>query len=337
MNTSQQIRTDAERQWMDWNKHQVKVLANRVINDGWIHDTNTAVFTRQLAQVLARQFDRRYSKLIAKEMMQAGEPINPGASTIIAQGHDVMGEAVVTRDYTTEIPRATIQGSEETLLAFGIISSFFLGYQQLREYAFAGVPGAMKIQEGAFRVVAERMDSCLSTGNTAGTITGMINNAAIAIVSPGVPAAFTGAWANAAATTDAQVMADIAIVKALIEGATDVYMPDTLAVSPAVYNRLATPLTLAGYAPNLLYHIEQTFELKVKRWWRLTGQSTTTPGQDRCIMYENSLDVFNPLVSVGPEMFPPVNSELGYAIGVHARCAGVEVAHSLGAYYLDMT
>jgi hypothetical protein len=329
--------SDAERRWRSDQKTWIDSFVKRMRQDGCIRDTNTALFTRSLAQILARPFDRRYPALIAETMMERGEPVDVAAASVISQGHEVFGEATVTSTYQTEVATVQVQGHEQAIVMYGVLAKFFIGYQQIRAAAMAGVPLSMKLADAAYRVVATTKDVCLSTGNAGAGFTGMINNVSVGVVQGAVtliPVATTGLW-DAVATTDANIIQDVNLLKAWAER-TSIYKMTDLAVAPTDYGRLITPTTAAGYSPNLKTVIENSFGLKVSEWPRLAGAAITGAPANRAILYEKSVDVFNPLVAPGPEQFPPVQTDTGYSVTVHQRIGGVDCMNPLGALYFDM-
>jgi hypothetical protein len=323
--------------WRDSQRAWVKGFVERLVSDGQITDTHTALFERSLAKILATPYDRRYPALKALEMMQIPEPVEVGAASVISRGHEIRGEATLTSNYQTEVSRVEVVGREHELTMFGILSSFFIAYQQIQHAAFARVPLQTWLAKACYRVVAEGMDLTLSLGSDSAGVTGMINNANVPVVQGGV-GVYHGDWA-AVGTTDAEILADVEAAVGAVETGS-LYTPNVLAVGPLEYNRFIRPQTLAAFAPNLKSHVEAAFSLKVMKWERLreipAAYAAGGVAVARAVLYENELEIFNPLVTAAPEQYPPRQQLVGYEVAVHQRCGGVESMNPLGALYFDM-
>ncbi len=330
--------TQIERKWRNDQQTWVKAFVGRLVADGRITDTSTALFERSLAKILATPFDRRYPALKALEMMQTPQPIEVGAASVISRGHEIKGKATLTSNYQTEVSRVEVVGREHELMMFGILASFFIAYQQIQHAAFANVPLQTWLAKACYRVIAEGIDITLSLGNASAGVTGMVNNVNVPRVQGGV-GVYHGDWA-AVATTDAEILADIEAMMGEMETGS-LYTPDTLAVGPLEYNRFIRPQALASFSPNLKAYVEAAYGLKVVKWERLreipAAFALGGVAVARAMLYENTLEVFNPLITAAPEQYPPKQEITGYEIGVHQRCGGVESMNPLGALALDMS
>lgn len=319
-------------------------IAKGVIDDsnGKRLDTNTALFTRSLAEVLARPFDRRLPALKAISLLPPGEPLDPGAETAIARGHEMHGEATVTTTYQTEINRVTLQGSEHVHQIVGVIAQWFMGYQQVRAAAMSGVPLNAKGLATVRRAVEQKIDDVLSLGWANAGISGLIDAGGATSrwqggVNPvGNPT--TGNWALAA-TTAQNIIDDIAKMVTQVESG-ELYTPTDLVVAPDEWNRINT--LPVGIVANMtvMQWIKMSWGFTVSRWNRLDliPATMTVSGaqQNRALLYEKSAEVVEPLVSVDLEYLPAVWTGLGWETNVHARTGGVHCENPLGFLAFDM-
>lgn len=349
MTTPRSQLTDAESSYIARQDAWCRSVARRMdayLADtyGTRRDTNTALFTRSLAKILAMPFDRRHPALNMMDILPSAPAVDMGAASVISRGHDIIGQAEVAVSYDTEIPTVTIQGRENEIKMFPALAKFPLFYQDMMQAAFGGVALQAKMAAAAYRVIREAIDLALAFGNASAGFNGAWNNsdtagAALARVLQGaVTAGITGAW-SAIATTDANIINDVRQAIDTIE-ADGLYNVDAIAVGPLEYGRLAQPTTALGYAPNLLSVIQASFGVVIHKSQRLAA----IPAADaaggvscaRAVFFERSVEVFNPLVTMGPEQYPPKVGDIGYEITVHQRTGGVESTNPLGAIYLDM-
>jgi hypothetical protein len=324
------------RQW-------VKTFVKRCVRDGLIRDTDTAVFTRSLAQVLAQPFDRRLTELETEALLPNVPAIDMAAATVISQGHQISGEATMTTTFDTEINTVEIQGRESALLVYSAASKWFLGYQQIRQAAMANVAIESKKRNAAMRVINEAVDLCLAFGeNGPGALvgaglTGVWNNALVPVAQGAVTPGYTGIWAGAA--TDAQIMTDVGNMWDTIKNG-NYFKPTHLYCGPLEYTRLVNPTAHGTFGgPSLKDLIENSFDLEVVSVERLRAIPAASAAGGvavaRAVMCEMSSDVFYPHIS-SQEEFPPVQGDAGYSITAHRRVGGVECPQPLGAIYEDM-
>lgn len=347
MDTTKMVQlTDSERRYRARQDAWVRGFVSDIYARTGIprNDTNTALFTRSLAKILATPFDRRYPKLNMMEVLPSVPAIEMGAASVISRGHQIHGVAELGSNYGTRIPTVTLDGHEHEIQMFPALAKFPIFYQDLEHAAFSGVDLSTKLAAAAYRVISEAIDFGLAFGAASGGTTGMINNANVAgvalarVAQLGTLAGTTGAWALPA-TTDANIVDDFRICIDLIEAST-LFKVDTVVVSPNEWARLITPTPAAGYAPNLKAVLEASFGITIMQSLRLVAVPAALcpagTAQNRAIFYEKNTEVFNPLVSMGPEQYPPKVGDTGYEITVHQRCGGVESMSPMGALYADM-
>jgi hypothetical protein len=334
--------TQQEKAYRDQMKAWCRDFARRAVRHGYVADTNTAVFTRSLAQVLAQPFDRRLTELETEALLPSVPAVDMGAATVISQGHQIAGIATMTTTFDTEINTVDIQGQEVAMLMYSAAAKWFMGYQQIRQAAMANVPLESKKRNACMRVINEAVDRCLAFGEdgvglTGAGLTGVWNNALVPLVQGAVTPGYTGIWAGAA--TDAQIIADVGLMWDAIKTG-NYFKPTHLYVGPLEYTRLVDPTLHATYGgPPLKDLIESSFNVEVVEVerLRLIPLAYTAGGVAvaRACMCEMTSDVFYPHISAQEE-FPPVQADAGYSITMHKRVGGVECPQPLGAIYLDM-
>lgn len=340
------VHTDAEKRYFARQDAWVKSFVDDIHARLGIPktDTNTALFTRSLAKILATPFDRRYPKLNMLEILPSVPTIEMGAASVISRGHQIHGVAELGGGYGNNIPTVTLDGHESEQIMHPVLAKFPIFYQDLEHAAFSGVDLSTKLAAAAYRVVAEAIDNGLAYGSTSGGTTGMINNANIAgaalarVIQGGTTPGTTGSWALPA-TTAANIVDDFRFAINAVEAST-LFKVDRVVVAPDEWARLVAPETALGYAPNLKTVLEASFGITIMQSLRLDSVPAALcpagTAQNRAIFFEANPEIFNPLVSMGPEQYPPKVGDLGYEITVHQRCGGVESMSPLGGIYFDM-
>ena len=344
--SSKKTRTDAEKSYFARQDAWVNSFVDDIFRRTTVvkNDTNTALFARSLAKILATPFDRRIPKLNMAEVLPSVPAIEMGAASVISRGHQIIGSTMLGSSYDTEIATVTVDGHEHEMAMFPALCKFPIFYQDLEHAAFSGVNLPTKMAAAAYRVIAETIDNALAFGIASGAVTGMINNANVAgpalanVIQGGTTVGTTGSWALAG-TTNAQVVADFAFAINAVDASTN-FAVDTVAVAPAEWSRLIQPESALGYLPNLKSVLESVYSIRIINTMRLTSIPAALcaggASVNRAVFFESSPDVFNPLISMGPEQYPPKVGDTGYEITVHQRCGGVESMSPLGAVYFDV-
>jgi len=337
----------AEKAYLDRQKRWGEEFARKCVRDGIFRDTDTALFLRSLAQILAKPFDRRLSDLETLAALPSVPPIEPGADSVIMRGHEIVGQAALTATYNTEIPRVELFGTELAQRVYGVALKWHIGYQQIQAAAMSGVPLESKLRDACARVISEHIDTALAFGTVSAGFTGAWNNAlvtrwqgAVSVAPDTTP--LVGSWALAA-TTDANILSDVGEMWQNMRTANNLYKPSVLAVGPAEWMRLVMPVSSITYGPaaGLKGVIEMSFpglEVIEQRLLGVVPAAFRAAGVigARAVMYEKSDEILYPCVTAGPEEYPPVQTDTGYSVTMHQRTAGVMVPNPLGMIYLDM-
>ena len=348
-------RTEADERWQATTKAWVKSIVRDAKDSGLIHtDTDTAVFTRSLAEILATAYDRPYQGLKALSLMPPSPAINPGADSVILRGHEMHGRATVSQNYDTEVPRVTVSGHETILPIYAIRDKWYLAWQQLRSGSMSGVDINGKGLASAKLTIATELDRILSLGYTDGSGTlrmrGLVQPAAL-LGQPAValgtlttlafqgavnPVASVGTWTTA---TAAQIINDVALLMAVLEN-NEIYTATEMVLAPAEWNIInSMPV---GIVANMTVKqwLEGVWGFNIHRWARLTNvpAAFTVSGavQNRVLIYEKSPQIVHPLIAVDAENLPSYWDGAGWSTTMHTRTAGVACENPLGFIAYDM-
>jgi hypothetical protein len=347
---------EAEQRWREQTGRWVKALIRDAAERGLIHcDTDTAVFTRSLAAVLAAPYDRRYPALMARSLMPPSPVIDAGADSVLIRGHQIHGAATVSQNYDTEVRRATISGQEDAVPVYSIRDKWYMAWQQVRSASMSGVDINGKGLAAARQIVETELDRILSLGyiDGAGTVRmrGLVQPApllgqnpvgtlaTLAFQAAVNPAGSIGLWPGGV-TTAAQIINDVALLMGIME-ANEIYTGTELVLAPAEWNTLnSMPV---GIVANMTVKqwLEGTWGFNVHRWYRLTNvpaaYTVANAARNRVLIYEKSPQIIEPLISVDLENLPSAWDGAGWSTQVHTRTAGVHTENPLGFIAFDMS
>lgn len=316
---------------------------NRVLVDHGVTrtDTDTAVFTRSLAAVLQRAFDRRFPALKARMLMPPPPPLDPGAESVLARGHEPFGEATIGTSYDTEPALVDLQGGEDATVILNARAAWLIHWQQQRAGAMSGVALNEKGLVAARQIVERAVDEVLSIGytNAAGTtiINGLVHPPGVTARQGGVWGGTTGTWTTA---TAAQILADLAAMNTLLE-AQDLYIATDLVLAPAEWN---TFITLpVGIVANMtvMEWVKMAYGWNITKWNRLTtipaGFAAGGVAVNRALLYENTPDIVEPLIPVDTEALPTSWDGERWRTVFHSRFGGVHCENPNGFVPFDMS
>jgi hypothetical protein len=348
------IQTEADRRWRDSTRGWVDSLIADARSRGLCRtDTDTAVFTRSLAAILAAPYDRRYPALKARSLLPPSPAIDPGADSVLVRGHEVMGEAIVSTNYDTSTPRVTISGTETALPVYGVRDKWYLAWQQVRSASMSGVDINGKGLAAARLAVETKLDEILSIGWTDGggtvrlrgliqpaPLLGQVAGALATLAFQGAvnPAGSVGVWA-APATTALNIINDVALLMGVLE-ANDLYIGTDMALAPAEWNRINSEPVGIVANQTVKQWLESVWGFEIHRWNRLTAVPAAfrvaAVAGPRVLIYEKSPQIVEPLISVDAENLPSAWDGAGWSTTLHTRTAGVHCENPLGFIAYDM-
>lgn len=296
------------------------------------NDTTTALFAQQLEALLAKTYDKKYPKLIARELVPEGGGIPSGAETVSSYGYDLKGEATILAGYGEDVRRVDIDGVKSTWNIVGIAAAWMMTIQQARAATMAGVDIDAKGLMSANLLVQRKIDDLITNGDADAGIDGFaaLTTGASGVYIENKTGDLTGDWLTA---TAANTLADLDLCFANFEGA-NIWEPTDLLVPTTVYARWRSLQLSTGSDYTVLRWIEDQYGVAVRGWNRLnTADSAGTAG--RAILYVKDEEVVSSIVSQEPEQLPPMWTGLGWETIMHARCGGVRVENPKGILYAD--
>lgn len=319
-------RTDAElhargRRW-------ARLFADDLVRTGRCDVNESAVLQLQLEHLFAQPINKRYARLMAKELIPSVPGgIPAGATTVATYGLDEQGQAEVIHSSATKIPLVDVHARKMVTPIVALAAGFTVGIDHLAQAAMTGIPVPTFGLDAAIRAVATLEDQLLSIGDATSGLQGLLS-----ITGATTGNLTTGAWAGGV-TTAAQIAADVDIAIAAFELANGyVFYPDTMLLPPVPYAHIQQQPMFANSGPTVLEWLEEKFSLKIIKWWRCAAAFAPL-GTDTLVLYSRDREVVEGYVPISPELLAPEYHSTHYLTVAYSRCGGVNSANPLAVRY----
>lgn len=292
----------------------------------------TALFTRQLTQVLAETYSTEYPEILFRKLLPI-RPFNPGAEAILWRGWDIAGYARVISAHATDLPLVDLLGFETSVIPKTIGVAFQYTKQDLLAASMTGFPIDAERAKAARLVVDMSCEDSAFQGMKNGTsviMTGLANNANVTLVSP-----ITGTWASA---TPLQIEADVRkLYNAIVIASKGLYKPDTLLVPAVSYQYLLQPWsTTAASDFNVLSMIlkNSPYIRNIEQVPYLDTADAAGTGP-RMIAYSRNPGSVGFFMGQDFTTEPPQPKDLALRVPCWARHAGATFFRPLSAGYME--
>jgi hypothetical protein len=310
---------------------------------------DTAIFLRQLTEVLQQTYDVKYPELKARRLIPVDNRVGPGADSFVWRQFDKYGQAKVVQNYADDFPNTEIVGQEFQTRVLSLGASYQYTLQDLRAASMAGLPLETRKAEAARFVMERAIESIAwlglsgSNGLIAGVATDNIPVYGLTNF-PGIQSQAASVTWSASSTTVSQILGDINKLQQLIFLTTKgVHTPDTLVLPTKIYGLLATTARSPTFTDDsmLQYVLKQSPWLKsieFSPFLDTAGGVTTAYGSGsspRIMMYERTPEVLQLVVPQEFEQLPPQMLGMAFKIPCHMRCAGVTIRYPKAVIYMD--
>ncbi len=304
-------------------------------------DTATGLFEQQLQHVMAQSYDRPYQGLQGRGLMTAASGIAAGAETVVQRGFDISGSAELVVNDARDIPRVSLQATQDTSRIVGLACKWRLNYSELLNAAMANVDLDGKGMAAAMEVQQREIDNLITLGDAEYNILGMLNypvkapaaaGAGVELFTTAAPAAMIAAWNGAA--TAAQILNDWGILEASFR-ADNIHWPTDCLLGSTTYGRLNTLTVVAGSTKTVLDTLKERYPgINFQATWRCDGAGVGAV--ERAVLYARGPNVMESIISLEPVNLPPVWDGFGWETVTYSRCGGTQAADTTGIVYIDM-
>jgi len=306
----------------------------------WLTDANeTALYARQLTQVLALPYKYKYADIVWRNVLPVNREISTGALQHSYMMFQELGNARIVTNFGAEFPRADIVGEETLAKIISIGSSYDYSLQDLRAMAYAGIPADQMKSVVARNMIERLVDQYVCSGvpgmpSGSGLNTGLANDANIPSVTKGTQVSGT-TWATATAD---EILKDVTSLYTTIRSnGKGAYQPNTLFLGTggdAKVNSLRLDTfnmtTVVMYLRKSLPWLKQ-----IIYWPQLDTVGAGT--KERILLGEVSEVNAQVVIPQEFETFPPQQMRLLWEILCHMRYGGVSVRHPKAFAYMDGT
>lgn len=295
-------------------------------------------FARELDHVKARSYDVEYPELTAINLFPISSEADEGAETITYYTYDKNGVAKVIDNYSTDLPRADVDGKASYAKIKSIGTSYGYSAQEMRASRLAGKSLDTRKGEAARYASDSAINKIAWAGDEESGLMGVLSKGQ-SIPLYAVTAAASGKTSWIEKTPD-EILADInGMAKQVARVTKNVERPDTLCVPSEVYMHISTvriPDTATTVLKFLLdnapyiKNIVSTAELDADSVGT-NPYAAASGGQGVAFLFKNDerkLSLENPMPF---NQYPLQVKNLETVIPCEARTAGVIVYYPLSA------
>lgn len=303
--------------------------------DRW-DDADTIFFARELEQVKAKAYEKRYQELEGRNIVPPVFDYDPAVETITYESYESIGVAALIENYATDFRRVDTKSKQESHKVKSFGDSVGWTFQDIRRARMAGKPLEARKVNAARRAILLVDDKVIAFGDTALNFTGVLNHPNVPIISA-IDIDPTGAVVTAwALKTGAQLLADLMLGQSTVHTqSSGVEQPDTLVLPPSCY-ALAAMLTIGQTDTTILEHFlkNQKFIRNVISWFPL--ETAGAGGTKRALFYKRDPDYLeHPIPQDFETPVPPQWKGGELETLFHARFGGVIIRFPLAMLYMD--
>lgn len=302
-------------------------------------DDASVFFARELDHIKAQSYDVEYPELTALSLFPISAEADPGAETITYYTYDKTGLAKIIDNYSTDLPRADVNGKPSYATVKSIGDSYGYSAQEMRASRLAGKSLDVRKAESARYQIDSLTNKIAWAGDEESGLMGVLS------AKQNIPLYAIGAGKESAKTSWLEKNADEILMdvngmqKQVAKVTKNVERPDTLCVPADVYMDISTrriPDTSTTVKAFLLEHapylkdIVSSAELDADSV-ETNPYAAASEGAGVAFLFKNDprkLSLENPMPFF---QYPLQAHNLETVIPCEARTAGVIVYYPLSA------
>lgn len=218
-------------------------IADAVMASGGTHfdsaEEASVFFARELDYVKAQSYDVEYPELTALSLFPASSEADEGAETITYYTYDKTGVAKIIDNYSTDLPRADVDGKPSYAKIKSLGASYGYSAQEMRASRLAGKSLDSRKAESARYAIDSATNRIAWAGDEDSGLMGVLSagqNIPMFTIQPNAEGETS--WLK---KTPDEVLADInAMAKQVSKLTKNVERPDTLVVPADVFMHIST-------------------------------------------------------------------------------------------------
>ena len=290
-------------------------------------------FLRELEQVLSEQFEVLYAKLKSRQYIPTDGSIDPGAASVTARQWDKVGTAQAIADHAADVPLVNVFESEGTQRMQDYGAGYSYTIPEIQAAALVNRPLERDRAEACRRVIEQKIDTVLATGDSAYGLSGLISLSGVDTYT--VPNGGSGSTAWVQKTPD-EILADMnGMISQVITNTKEVESPTLLLMPPAQLQLISTKARSSVSDTTILNFFKGNRPgVMVDSWTKLTGAGAG--GIDRMIAFEPNKTKVRALMAIEFEQAQPQLRNWAWVINARARTGGVVTAYPKSIITADL-
>ncbi len=291
-------------------------------------------FLRELEQHLAEQFEVLYASLKSRQFIPVDGSIDPGAASVTTRMWDKVGAAQAIADHSSDVPLVNVFGTEGTQRMQDYGAGYSYTIPEIQAASRLSRPLERDRAEACRRVIEQKIDTVLSTGDSAYGLSGLINLSGVNTYT--VPNGSGGSSAWSTKTAD-EILADMnGMISKVITDSNETESPTLLLMPPAEYQLISTKARSSVSDTTILGFFQGNRPgVRVESWTKLTGAGAG--GVDRMMAFEPNKTKLRALMAIEFEQLPPQQRNWAFVINCRARTGGVVTSYPRSIITADLT
>ena len=290
-------------------------------------------FARELEHIKSKTYDIKYPFLKARQIFPLEFEANAGAETITYEQYDQVGLAKIISNYSDELPRADVKGTEFTSKVRTIAASYGYNYDEVQAASMAGKPLATRKSNAAKRAHMVLENRIAFFGDVEHNIQGFFDNPNIQEV---VLAADGAGSATTFASKDGdQIIRDITnLFTAIHDISSGVEVADTLLLPVNQYNLISNKRLPDTGQSVIKFIMENNPHIRDVVW--LTECKGSGAGStDKMVAYRRDPDALTMEIPSEFKQLPVQEKGLEFIVPTHHRFGGVLIYYPLSVAFSD--
>lgn len=304
---------------------------------GAVMDSNESTFfLRQLEHIKTQVQEVQYVGLKARKVLPVSHDAGAGAEYITWRQFDKVGLARLIRDYSDDLPRVDVLGSEFiNNPVVGLGASYGYNVQEIRASQMAGgQPLDMRRAAAAQEAILRLEDDLAFFGDARAKLVGFFNAPnSTSVVLPADGAGASVLWSTKTAD---QILRDLnLIVNTIVESTKEVEIPDTMLMPTAAFNIIKQKrIGIDSNATVLSFFLATNGYIKdVEPLVKLTGAGSG--GTNRVIVFHRDPMKLTMEVPLDVTSHEPQKDGLEYEVNMESRFGGVLIYKPLSIAIAD--
>lgn len=294
----------------------------------------TVFFERELEQIKAKTYDKKYPELKIRKLVPVNSDVNPGAEMITYWQYDEVGMAKIVESYAKDFPRVDVKKKQFSSPVKSLGDSYGYSIQDIRKARMAGTPLEQRRANAARKAMMQAEDQIGAFGDSDSGLQGLFSN-------PNTPelvlaADGTGTSKAFEDKTPDMILRDLNLLaNTPMENTNGIETIDTVLLPVNQYSYIASTPRSANSDTTILefFLSKNPFVKNVDHYHKLAGAGAS--GTDRMFGYRRDPDVMTLEIPQDFEQFPPQEEGMEFNVYCHQRIGGVIIYYPLATIFAD--